>query len=127
MVLNALSQNTPIIIKWPCLISSYIEIIYLSVWHVNSLIAHKLNACYCIFISQNNVILSSMSNQFVYIWRKQSRKAMTKETERTFQWNERFFVQTLCGHVIVCVIVIRITSAYELARTQFSNSIQYIN
>lgn len=126
MVLNALSQNTPIIIKWPCLISSYIEIIYLSVWHMNSRIAHTLNACYCIFISQNNVIISSMSNQFVYIWHKQSRKAKTKEKERTFQWNEVFFfVQTLSGYVIVCIIVIRIISAYELTRTKFPNIILF--
>lgn len=67
-----------------------------------------------------------MSNQCVYIWRKQSHKAMTKEKERTFEWNELFFVQTLSGYVIVCVIVIRITSAYELATT-FPNIIQYIN
>lgn len=105
MVLNALSQNTPIIIKWPCLISSYIEIIYLSVWHMNSHIAHTLNACYCIFISQNNVIISSMSNQFVCIWHKQSRKAKTKEKERTFQWNEVFFCsdpKRVCDRVCHC-------------------------
>ena len=37
------------------------------------------------------------------------------------------FVQTLSGYVIVCVIVIRFASAYELARTTFPNIIQYIN